>query len=148
MAGVGDSTGSTVPEATAGLGAGAGASADAGDTTGAGSGAGADAGAGAGAGAGEGEHSGRTPWLVISDVDQTVLGDDGAVVRLKAFAEAHRRDVTFVYSSGRLVDNVLGCIHAHDMPHAAWIIGGVGTEITRCEPGAAARRRPLALAAG
>lgn len=68
-------------------------------------------------------------WIVISDVDDTVLGDAGALERLAAFVEAHRASLSLVYSSGRFVDSVQASIDEHGMPEPDWIIGGVGTQI-------------------
>lgn len=67
--------------------------------------------------------------LLVSDLDDTLLGDD---VALEAFAEwyADARDVfRLVYSSGRFVDSVLRSIEETALPDPDAIIGGVGTQI-------------------
>lgn len=70
-------------------------------------------------------------YLLITDVDGTLLGDDAA---LKEFAAwyAQRRDwLRLVYNSGRLCNSIIRSIESTLLPQPDAVIGGVGTEI-RC----------------
>jgi len=81
-------------------------------------------------------------WIVISDVDDTVLGDADALRRFAIFVETHRASLTLVYSSGRFVDSIQASIDEHGMPEPDWLIGGVGTQIQPVRVKSQALRRP------
>ncbi|HLU48981.1 MAG TPA: HAD family hydrolase [Planctomycetota bacterium] len=73
----------------------------------------------------------RPPYLLITDVDDTVLGDDPALERFTKFFDAVRDRLGIVYASGRFARSVEVSIRAHRMPEPLAVIGGVGTELLR-----------------
>ncbi|MEO0966659.1 MAG: HAD-IIB family hydrolase [Planctomycetota bacterium] len=77
-------------------------------------------------------------WLLISDVDHTVLGSPETTARLAAFVEAHRDRLATCFSSGRFCRSILDSVATTALPTPDLVTGGVGTEI---QP---ARDTPLA----
>ncbi|NNJ26494.1 HAD-IIB family hydrolase [Alienimonas chondri] len=82
----------------------------------------------------------RFEWLLISDVDGTLLGpkyadaaspDAAALHNFAAFYEERREraELGLVLSSGRFAASVLESVAATDLPTPDAVIGGVGTEI-------------------
>jgi mannosylfructose-6-phosphate phosphatase len=68
-------------------------------------------------------------FLLVSDVDYTLLGDDAA---LAAFAEWYadaRRYLRLALSSGRFCDSILESVRTSGLPQPDAVIGGVGTMI-------------------
>ncbi|MEO0588249.1 MAG: HAD-IIB family hydrolase [Planctomycetota bacterium] len=80
------------------------------------------------------------PWLLISDVDHTVLGAADSTRRLAAFVEDHRDTLATCFSSGRFCASILESVRTTALPMPDIVTGGVGTEI---QP---ARDSPLAEA--
>ena len=69
-------------------------------------------------------------YLLISDLDDTLLGNGDALRRFRNYYESECADfVKLVYASGRFADSIREDIEAGDLPPPAYIIGGVGTEI-------------------
>jgi len=68
-------------------------------------------------------------YLLISDVDGTILGDDQALIALAEWLAPRREQVRLVYNSGRFFDSVVASVHATAMPFPDAVIGGVGTQI-------------------
>ncbi len=73
--------------------------------------------------------AGPDRWILISDVDNTVLGDDDATRRFAEFVEARRGTLWVALNSGRFVDSVLESVQQSPLPEPDLIIGGVGTDI-------------------
>ncbi len=71
----------------------------------------------------------RDRFLLISDLDDTLLGDDAALVRFSRYYETARTWLHIAYASGRLFDSVVERIDTTPLPSPVAIIGGVGTEI-------------------
>ena len=82
----------------------------------------------------------RFEWLLVSDVDGTLLGPnhrdpDGAdAAALREFARYYQNrrlldELGLVLSSGRFADSVLESVRDTDLPTPDAVIGGVGTEI-------------------
>lgn len=68
-------------------------------------------------------------FLLISDLDDTLLGDAGALER---FAEFHRsldQRLDFVYASGRFFSTIEVDVQTSPLPEPLAVIGGVGSEI-------------------
>jgi len=68
-------------------------------------------------------------WLLISDVDHTVLGGDASTTRLADFVEAHRDRLATCFSSGRFCASILESVATTPLPTPDLVTGGVGTEI-------------------
>jgi sucrose-6F-phosphate phosphohydrolase len=67
--------------------------------------------------------------LLISDLDGTLLGDDGSLELFSTWYANARKHYRLVYSSGRFVESVLVSIESSMLPEPDAIIGGVGTQI-------------------
>lgn len=73
-------------------------------------------------------------WLLISDVDNTVLGDDDATARFAEFVQAHRDRLWVALNSGRFVESIIESVENTDLPTPDIVIGGVGTDIRPLNP--------------
>ena len=74
------------------------------------------------------------PYLLISDLDDTLLGDDQALRRFHDFYQAECVDMLgLIYASGRFADSIRNDVLTTDLPEPLYIIGGVGSEIRRFE---------------
>lgn len=67
--------------------------------------------------------------LIVSDLDDTLLGDDAALRRFAAWYDEMRPNFRLAYSSGRFRDSIRESIAATDLPEPDAVICGVGTEI-------------------
>lgn len=74
-------------------------------------------------------------YLLVSDLDGTLLGDDNALDRFARWHNAHRGEVRLVYNSGRFFDSAVDVIQQTALPEPQAIIGGVGTQICRYPDG-------------
>ncbi|GIW96356.1 MAG: mannosylfructose-phosphate phosphatase [Pirellulaceae bacterium] len=73
-------------------------------------------------------------YLLISDLDGTLLGDEAALEQFRTWYYEHGRSLALAYNSGRLVDDLLECVDQTGLPLPVAVIGGVGTQIW--QPGA------------
>lgn len=67
--------------------------------------------------------------LLISDLDDTLLGDDEALRRFATYAAARRDRLELVYATGRFYDTVVDDVSRSSLPAPRAVIGGVGSEM-------------------
>ncbi len=71
-----------------------------------------------------------TGWLFVSDVDDTLLGDDGALATLAAELEPRPHGLVVAYNSSRPVASLRRSLDEHPaLPLPDYLIGALGTEI-------------------
>lgn len=75
------------------------------------------------------ERSTPVRHLLVSDVDDTLLGDEEALAEFRSWYESARAWLDLAYASGRFVDSVVASIHEEGLPAPIAVIGGVGTQI-------------------
>jgi sucrose-6F-phosphate phosphohydrolase len=68
-------------------------------------------------------------YLVISDVDGTLLGDAVELNLLRQWAACQGGRVEWVYSSGRFCQSLRESVANEKLPNPVALIGGVGTEV-------------------
>lgn len=69
------------------------------------------------------------PYLFVSDIDHTLLGDDAALDQFAKWYHEHRDSLRLAYNSGRFRPSVEHSIAETALPSPDAIVGGVGTEI-------------------
>ncbi len=67
--------------------------------------------------------------LLITDIDNTLLGDDDALERLLAFMKDHRDRIGFGLASGRHLDMITEVVDEHQIEGLDVVIASVGAEI-------------------
>lgn len=69
--------------------------------------------------------------LLSSDLDGTLVGDDRATRRFRAYWAAFDPESRpiLVYNSGRLVEDIEALLKKSDLPRPDYLIGGVGTMV-------------------
>jgi sucrose-6F-phosphate phosphohydrolase len=67
--------------------------------------------------------------LLVTDLDGTLLGDDGALGRFTDWYRADGQDRRLVYATGRTVESVVDLIDTGALPGPDAIVSSVGTEI-------------------
>ncbi|MCA9053967.1 MAG: hypothetical protein KDA75_09030, partial [Planctomycetaceae bacterium] len=73
--------------------------------------------------------SSTSRYLLVSDLDGTLLGDTPALERFAEWYEPRRERLALAYSSGRLHGSMLGSIQNSPLPEPNYVVSGVGTEI-------------------
>lgn len=69
-------------------------------------------------------------WLFVSDVDDTLVGDEAALISLAAVLEAARPSLTLVYNSSRPCASVRQTLaNIPHLPTPDYLVGALGTEI-------------------
>ena len=67
--------------------------------------------------------------LIVTDLDQSLVGDDDALRRLLARLRENRRQVSFAIATGRRVDSALALMRKHGIPTPDILITSLGTRI-------------------
>lgn len=78
----------------------------------------------------------RSPFLLVSDVDNTLTGDDAALAQFSEWFKRSRDHFRLAYSSGRFPDSLKNSVNTSHLPEPDAYIGGVGTEIEIVSSGA------------
>jgi sucrose-phosphate synthase len=86
--------------------------------------------------------------LLVSDVDDTLLGDDRAVSEFVESYEKAQGWLLLACASGRFAPSIVSSILETDLPEPHAIIGGVGTEIVRYQDATRLDDWPERLASG
>lgn len=82
--------------------------------------------------------SAERPWstpllaadrLLVTDIDNTLLGDDEGLARLLATLERHRDRVAFGIATGRTLSSALEILAEHGVPRPDVLVTSVGSEI-------------------
>ena len=68
-------------------------------------------------------------WILVTDIDGTLLGDDAALERFVDWSTGHRGEHRLVYATGRHWDSLAGLIGASILPLPDAAITAVGTEV-------------------
>jgi len=68
-------------------------------------------------------------YLLISDLDDTMLGDSEALERFHTFWLAAEDRLSLVYASGRFFETIQRDVETTALPAPVAVIGGVGSEI-------------------
>ena len=66
---------------------------------------------------------------IVSDVDNTLLGNIESLERFASWHSHSGGDCTLIYASGRFYDSIVESIDTTALPEPDVVIGGVGTEV-------------------
>ena len=69
------------------------------------------------------------PFLLASDIDGTLLGDEAGEAQLKKFIENHRESLALAFVTGRTLESVMRLIEEGRLPTPDFIASSVGTEL-------------------
>ena len=70
------------------------------------------------------------PFLLATDVDGTLLGDEQGVAQLHAFVERYRASLRLAYVTGRYLFSVRKLVEERRLPAPDYVCSNVGTEIS------------------
>jgi sucrose-phosphate synthase len=76
-----------------------------------------------------GKHLARVNKLFITDIDDTLIGDDHSLQELIDTLQRHHEQIAFGVATGRDLDSVLKLLDSTAIPHPDILICSVGTEI-------------------
>lgn len=72
-------------------------------------------------------------YLLISDIDDTLLGDDAALKRFRAYQQELGNRLVLAYATGRTFESVARDVAENRLPAPIAVIGNVGSEIRHFE---------------
>jgi sucrose-phosphate synthase len=72
---------------------------------------------------------GALPYLLITDIDNTLLGEDDSLARLRELLAQHHGRIGFGVATGRYLESAREVLQAHDFDDVDVMITSVGTEI-------------------
>jgi sucrose-phosphate synthase len=67
--------------------------------------------------------------MLVTDIDDTLLGDDDAMRRLNSLLKAEHDHLLFGVATGRTLDSARAILREHHVPAPDFIISSVGSEI-------------------
>ena len=76
-------------------------------------------------------------YMLITDIDNTLLGDDQALTELLRLIREHRNRIAFGVASGRALNLILEVLEEYDIHEIDVIISSVGSEVyygRECQP--------------
>jgi sucrose-6F-phosphate phosphohydrolase len=76
-----------------------------------------------------GKEEDKARFLLVSDIDDTLLGDDDGLEAFKRHYQSVSERTTLVYASGRFYETICEDIRQTGLPEPAAVISGVGSEI-------------------
>jgi sucrose-phosphate synthase len=76
-----------------------------------------------------GRRLSEVDYLLIADIDNTLLGDDEALGRLKETMDEHRGRIAFGVATGRALELAAGVLEENDISDIDVVITAVGSEI-------------------
>lgn len=82
-----------------------------------------------GGGTGFGRLMTRVKRLLITDIDNTLVGDEDSLRELLGILAAHRETISWGVATGRCLSKVLKVLDEYEVPRPDIIISSVGTEI-------------------
>lgn len=68
-------------------------------------------------------------WLLVSDVDGTLLGDPAGLEAFASWVRCRRTRLALCYSSGRNVRSLRASVQETELPEPDLLVGEVGTEV-------------------
>lgn len=68
-------------------------------------------------------------WLLVTDLDNTLVGDNQSLAELNAILQAHRQDIFLVYSTGRSLTSYQHLCTEVELLEPDALVTSVGTEI-------------------
>lgn len=69
------------------------------------------------------------PFLLAADIDDTITGNEDAVIRLRHFLSANTDNLLFGVATGRNINTADALFKILDLPYPDFLITSVGTEI-------------------